>query len=205
MGIDDTADRQSADRLKLRPPVGEDLDWMVEMACSPALLGEHNWSGQPPDEVTVRRELEEGLANDSLVGSTSGTLIVELLDGTRIGDVSWRTERWGPSPKSRCRAFGIALHPEFRGQGYGTEAQRLLIDYLFANDDDLHRVQSDTAVDNRAEKRAFEKLGLTIEGVVRDAEYRDGTYHDHVLVSVLRSEWEERRRNAATPDDTSGS
>jgi aminoglycoside 6'-N-acetyltransferase len=51
-------------------------------------------------------------------------------------------------------------------------------------------VQSDTAGDNAAEQRSLEKAGMTREGVVREAEWRNGRYHDHILYSILRSEWE---------------
>ena len=163
------------------------------MASDPALVGEHNWAGEARDVRDVERQLRGQFLENELVGADTGSLVVELLDGTPIGEVSWRTERWGPSERSRCPAFGIALLPTFRGRGYGTEAQRLLIDFLFARDELLHRVQTDTAADNPAEQRALTKAGMIEEGTVRHAEYRDGEFHDHVLFSILRAEWEQRR------------
>ncbi len=62
------------------------------------------------------------------------------------------------------------------------------MDHLF-REYSVHRVQSDTAADNPAEQRALEKAGFTREGVVRDAEERDGRHHDHVLYGILREEW----------------
>ena len=132
--------------------------------------------------------MRQALERDGLLGAQSGTLVVELTDGTRVGDVSWRTERWGPSAKSACPSIGITLVPDHRGYGYGTVAKRLLIDHLFQNTA-AHRVQSDTAADNPAEQRALVKAGMCEEGVVREAEYRNGAYHDHILYSILRSEW----------------
>mgnify|MGYP001827785893 FL=1 len=38
---------------------------------------------------------------------------------------------------------------------------------------------------------------MTVEGIVRDAEYRDQTYHDHALFSILSPEWEERRQSCS--------
>ena len=179
-------------RIRLRDPLRSDLGWMAEVACDPDLVGPHNWGGEPRDRREVARELQARFDGDGLVGRGSGTLIVELDDGMRIGDVSWRTERWGPSPRSSCPAIGVALLPEHRGQGHGTVAQRLLVDRLFERDAELHRVQSDTAVDNIAEQRALSKVGMSVEGRIRDAEYRDGRYHDHILYSILRTEWASR-------------
>ncbi len=166
---------------------------MAAMAADPALIGEHNWGGEPQSIDDLQTELADRLAADGMLGLAAGTLVVELDDGTAIGDVSWRTERWGPSPRSSCPAFGIALLPPFRGLGHGTVAQRLIIDYLFERQPDLHRVQSDTAADNLAERRTLAKIGMVEEGVVRNAEFRDGGFHDHILFSVLRSEWEAGR------------
>jgi len=183
----------SSARIRLRDPRPNDLGWMAEVACDPELVGPHNWGGEPRDPAEVERDLRARFDADGLVGIGSGTLIVELDRGVRIGDVSWRPERWGPSTQSSCPAIGVALLPEHRGQGYGTVAQRLLVDRLFERDARLHRVQSDTAIDNIAEQRALSRVGMTVEGRVRDAEYRDGRYHDHLLYSILRAEWESRR------------
>lgn len=169
---------------------------MAATAADPIAVGEHNWGGEPRDAAEVEAELRADFERNGLIGSDGGSLIVELADGTRIGTVDWRAERWGPSQDSRCPAFGIALLPEFRGRGYGTAAQRQLVDYLFEHTH-AHRVQSDTAVDNQAEQQSLRKVGMVEEGTVRQAEYRDGTYHDHVLFSILRPEWEDRRRMAS--------
>lgn len=185
--------------VRLRPVRLGDLSWIAQTAADPIAVGEHNWSGEPLDVGKFDAELRADFDRDGLAGARQGSLVVEIADGTRIGTVGWRTERWGPSLGSRCLAFGITLLPEFRGQGYGTEAQRKLVDHLFEHTD-THRVQSDTALDNPAEQRALRKVGLVGEGIVRQAELRDGTYHDHLLFSILRPEWEERRRASSEPD-----
>jgi RimJ/RimL family protein N-acetyltransferase len=180
----------------LRPVQSDDLSWMAATAADPIAVGEHNWGGKPRDAAEVESELRADFERNGLIGPDGGSLIVQLADGTRIGTVDWRAERWGPSQASRCLAFGIALLPEFRSRGYGTEAQRQLVDYLFERTD-THRVQSDTALDNPAEQRSLHKVGMVEEGTVRQAEFRDGTYHDHLLFSILRPEWEGRRRIAS--------
>ncbi len=179
----------SVDGVRLRPVSADDLGWLAEMRSDRDLVGPHNWSGAR-DAAEIEVELGRELTANEMTNDDHGTLVVVLEDGTPIGDVAWRTERWGPTISSKCPAIGVALLPKFRGQGLGTIAQRLLVDRLFTNDPDLHRVQSDTAVDNVAEHRALEKVGFVVEGRVRDAEFRDGAFHDHLLYSVLRSEWE---------------
>jgi RimJ/RimL family protein N-acetyltransferase len=167
---------------------------MVEMMTNRELVGPYNWPGSQPEASELEQRLRHRLGQDGLIARESGRLVVELVDGTAAGDVTWRSERWGPSPKSRCLAFGIALLPQYRGHGYGTEAQRLLIDFLFGLDEDLNRIQSDTAVDNIPERRSLVKIGMVEEGRVREAEFRDGSYHDHIVYGILRSEWQTQAR-----------
>ncbi len=182
--------------VRLRPPSEDDLAWLARILASREAIGEHNWSGVDRHPSELRVELERSLERDGLINADDGTLIVEVVaDGTvsPIGYVTWRSEQWGPQEESRCLAFGIALLPEHRNRGWGTLAQLQLIDFLFTATS-VHRIQSDTAIDNLAEQRVLKKVGLVEEGRVRDAEFRDGHYHDHLLFSILRPEWERARR-----------
>ena len=130
--------------VRLRPVRSEDLPWIADMTSDPVAVGEHNWGGEQRDRASEEGRLRAEFERHGMHTESDGTLVVERDDGIRIGTVSWRTERWGPSLGSRCPAFGIALLPQFRGRGLGTDAQRQLIDYLFETTD-AHRIQSDTA------------------------------------------------------------
>jgi RimJ/RimL family protein N-acetyltransferase len=79
------------------------------------------------------------------------------------------------------------LLPDGRGRGVGTQAQRLLVRYLFAHTP-VVRLEADTETENIAEQRALEKSGFTREGVLRSAVFRDGQWRDVVRYSVLRDE-----------------
>ena len=83
--------------------------------------------------------------------------------------------------------LGIDLQPEGRGQGQGTEAQRILADWLFETTS-MNRVEASTDVDNLAEARALEKAGFIREGINRGAQFRAGAYHDLVMFSRLRDD-----------------
>lgn len=67
------------------------------------------------------------------------------------------------------------------------KAQQLLSAYLFAAFP-IMRVEAVTDITNRPEQRALEKAGFTREGVIRKAQWRNGTWHDQVLYSKLRGE-----------------
>ena len=66
-------------------------------------------------------------------------------------------------------------------------AQRLLAEHLLATTPS-HRVEASTDVENVAEQRALERAGFVREGILRGAQFRDGTWHDLVLFSLLRSD-----------------
>jgi RimJ/RimL family protein N-acetyltransferase len=83
--------------------------------------------------------------------------------------------------------IGIDLLPDARGQGLGTEAQRILADWLFETTP-VNRVEASTDVENVAEARALEKAGFTREGIHRGAQFRAGGYHDLLMFSRLRGD-----------------
>jgi RimJ/RimL family protein N-acetyltransferase len=40
--------------------------------------------------------------------------------------------------------------------------------------------------------KAYKKAGFQQEGVLRQSCYRDGAYHDKIVMAILRPEWEEQ-------------
>jgi len=154
----------------------------------PATRGEFNDLGQP-----APKPLAEQLANGKrMVSPERGRLFVERIeDGVVIGDVSWHPVMYGPNEQSRALNIGIALYPDARGHGFGTEAQRLLAELLLEQFD-VERIEASTDVDNVAEQRSLEKAGFTREGVVRRAQFRAGAYHDLVGYSYVREDLEGR-------------
>jgi diamine N-acetyltransferase len=115
---------------------------------------------EPPDEA--------GIENWKLIGSLG------------FADISWRI---------RSAEFGIMIgEKEYWGKGYGTEAVRLLTQYGF-NTLNLNRIFLRVFEDNHRAIRAYEKAGFTLEGRMRQAEFRHGTYLDVLIMSAVRSDF----------------
>ena len=167
------------DLVTLRPVTEDDLAWLASLRNSPAASGLHEWHGWTDPQRRRRQWAESGL-----LGDDGGTLIV-LHDTDRVGHVSWRRVKTGPTAFGWAIAVGLA--PDFRGRGYGSEAQRLLARYLFAHTQ-VNRIEATTEITNVAEQRALEKAGFTREGILRGTTFRQGRWHDHVIYSVLRDE-----------------
>jgi RimJ/RimL family protein N-acetyltransferase len=166
--------------VRLRPVTEDDLPALDAMFADPEAIGVHNWEGFT-DPRKWRRLFEE----NGLLGGDRWVLMVETDAGERIGFVSWSPVRVGTS--SLYWVIGISLWPHARGRGYGTEAQRQLVRYLFTTTP-VNRIQAGTDAENHAEQRALEKAGFTREGVLRGSFFRAGAWRDEVIYGVLRSE-----------------
>ena len=73
-------------------------------------------------------------------------------------------------------------------KGLGTEATRLTVDYAFIRLN-MEVVHLGVNSDNLRAVRAYEKAGFVREGLRRKFVYARGTYHDAVVMSILREEY----------------
>jgi len=83
----------------------------------------------------------------------------------------------------------IVGHPDNRHQGYGTEAIELLIRYAF-EELGLNRVGLSAFDFNGEAISAYEKFGFAVEGRYRQAIKRNSGFHDAILMSILKNEWQ---------------
>jgi RimJ/RimL family protein N-acetyltransferase len=103
----------------------------------------------------------------------------------RSGLVSYLKRHHGT--RSFSWEIGIALLPEWRGQGIGWRAQAMFCSYLFENTS-VQRIEASTHEDNAAEQRSLVKAGFTLEGVLRATEFRADKWRDGYLYSRLRTD-----------------
>jgi RimJ/RimL family protein N-acetyltransferase len=83
----------------------------------------------------------------------------------------------------------IVGHPDDRHQGYGSEAIKLLLRYAF-EELGLNRVGLSAFDFNDEAISAYEKLGFVAEGRYRQAIKRDSGFHDAILMSIVKDEWQ---------------
>lgn len=168
------------DAIELRPVKEADLVTLERIDTDPSLSAPFEWRGFA--NPRTRRQRWE---RDGYLGPTDSLLVIALPDDTFIGFVTWRSS-WAFGPAGSVD-IGILLLPEHRGQGHGTAAHRLLVDYLFATTT-IHRIQATTEVDNDAEQRALERAGFTREGVLRGGSFVRGQWRDYAMYGRLRTE-----------------
>lgn len=119
------------------------------------------WSRYVPDPDMTRegyaynREAVERYHAEK-TGDSQRRLFAVCLDGEVIGEISLKRL----DLKKGCATMSIVLAcDKFKGKGYGTEAERLLLDYAFGTLG-LGCVYADTVLRNKKSQRVLEKVGF---------------------------------------------
>jgi ribosomal-protein-alanine N-acetyltransferase len=164
--------------VNLRVVEKEDFLMVAEWFNNPEFSGEYD----PLDEQQSRVDIEKRYENR---GPDQKWFIIEKKDGTAIGFA-------GSSVVGRLLEIGYALVSSERRKGYGTEAAKVLVDYLFLSKD-IVRIQAGTHIENKASQKVLEKAGFTKEGIVRKEMFVRGKWTDFYRYSILREEWKTPR------------
>ena len=136
----------------------------------------------PKTERDILQMLEEGQDDEAWFMFGLRRLRDDLLVGMGgFDEISWR---------NRVGWLALALGREHWGQGYGSEALRLLLRYGFM-ELDLHKVQLTVLGYNERARNIYRRAGFQQEGVFREFVYRDGERHDMILMGMLAREWRE--------------
>ncbi len=146
-------DRIFTIRLLLRRIEASDLRLLAEWSNDPTTYGDY----LSPEHLTVD-QLTVQLRAGVLWAERNKTFLIELRDGTPVGTIHYwiRPEE----PGAAVIAVRIAS-PEMRCKGYGTEAQKYLILFLF-NRLDIQRVEMYTDINNLIQQRCLQKLGFEL-------------------------------------------
>ena len=118
---------------------------------------------------------------------TSGLFIICILDGKAIGMLGFdRLYR----DIGTCRLFIGIGEKEYWGQGYGTDAMRLVLQYLF-RDVHLQKVQLSVYDFNTRAVASYRKCGFEVEGVRRKIAYVHGEWCDSIEMVIMAEQFEE--------------
>ena len=88
--------------------------------------------------------------------------------------------------------IGYCLRPDFWGRGCAAEAAGALLALGFEQLQ-LHRIQASCDPENAGSRRVLEKLGLQLEGRLRQNLQLRGQWRDSLQWSLLEHEWRARR------------
>jgi RimJ/RimL family protein N-acetyltransferase len=92
----------------------------------------------------------------------------------------------------RKAEIGYGLGIAHRGRGYATEAARALIGTCF-DELGLHRIQAIASSGNPDSVQVLQRLGMKLEGRLREANLRDGKWCDLLYFGMLENEWRSKQ------------
>ncbi|MGF1706000.1 GNAT family N-acetyltransferase [Enterovibrio baiacu] len=84
--------------------------------------------------------------------------------------------------------IGADVHMSFRGKGFGTRIYELVFKLCF-NNWNMNRLWLLVIDYNETALALYKKVGFTEEGAQRQAIYRNGLYHNYVMMSLLKEEY----------------
>ena len=90
--------------------------------------------------------------------------------------------------------YGIFIgEKDALGQGYGTEAARLMINYAF-KELKLHKLMLRVLAENVKARRSYEKAGFVQEAYLKDEVFLEGKYKDVIYMAVIHDEKADMKR-----------
>lgn len=103
-------------------------------------------------------------------------------DRTHIGNASIHDIDW----VSRTAAFGLFVgEPSAWNRGFGSDAIRTLVRFAF-EEMNLRKLRINVFEYNDRAKHVLEAQGFVQEGRLRGEFYREGAYHDLLILSIFR-------------------
>jgi RimJ/RimL family protein N-acetyltransferase len=168
----------------LRPVKRTDIDHFLKWFNDPEVI-QYLGMYLPMTEMSEEKFIED---LGGTRAQTNAMFIIEAIDGPDskpIGSTSLNSI----NAKDHNATFGIAIgEKEYWSKGYGTDAAKLIIRYGFEQLN-LYRINSGALGFNERSIKMHRKIGFVEEGRQRQAIFKNGAFHDHVLFGVLRSEW----------------
>ncbi|KIP52632.1 GNAT family N-acetyltransferase [Leucobacter komagatae] len=166
------------ERLELRLLTEADVDWLVSVHARPDVgrfIPAGPWTEDIADGEVAKRLSRRGFDTDA--GAVS---VVATCDGEPVVDlVSWYTDR-----EHGIADIGWAADPEHAGKGYVTEAAAGLLDFLFGQVQ-MHRVAAKIDPRNTPSMRVAERLGMQLEGHLRENDWMHGEWCDTLVYGML--------------------
>jgi ribosomal-protein-alanine N-acetyltransferase len=169
--------------LHFRRPEPRDLDALLRFKNDPEVAGLLGGFGTG----LSRSDGEDWLARRRNRSDELVYVIATLAEDACLGHVGL----YQIDHRIRSAEFAIMLgEREVWGRGLGKAATRWMVEFGFAQLN-LNRVYLSVLDSNSRAQHVYTKIGFVEEGRLREAQYKDGRYHDVIRMAVLRREWQQ--------------
>ncbi len=172
------------ERLTLRPFKKSDLEAMMAYHALPEVQRYLDWKAR--DRVEVESALQSMVKQNRLTrpGDTIHLAVVEDDSEAVIGQIALR---WTDATAGQAEVRFI-FNPEFRRQGYASEAVSAVIGLGFESFN-FHRIYAICAGKNQASARLLKKLGMRLEAHYREHALFQGEWDEELHFAILDREW----------------
>jgi len=177
------------ERLILRDFVEDDWHEVLTYQSDPLYLRYYEWTERTPD--AVQEFVGWFLDYQKQEPRIKFQLAITLKSNNQlIGNCGIRMET-ANAPQAD---IGYELDPKHWNHGYATEAAHAIVDFGFSSFN-LHRVWSWCVADNLGSAHILEKLGMHLEGRLRENEYYKGRWWDTLMYAILADEWDAHKQS----------
>ncbi|HEY31752.1 MAG TPA: GNAT family N-acetyltransferase [Dehalococcoidia bacterium] len=176
------------EKVLLRPLKRSDITNFLKWFNEPEVTQYLNFY-LPMTEMAEEKWIEDAASRTQ--AGTGVYFVIEAIEGDSTKPIG-SMGLGGINPKDHGASFGITIgEKDYWGNGYGTEATRLILEYGFQQLN-LHRISSSAFAFNERSIRLHKKVGFKEEGRQREAIFKNGRFHDLVYFGILRDEWRGR-------------
>jgi ribosomal-protein-alanine N-acetyltransferase len=168
-------------RLLLREITKEDAGQILAQRTNPGIM---KYLDRPPLENLEAAEVfVEKMRTDFLEHQGISWMITLQKSREAIGTIGlWRFDK----PNHRAE-IGYMLLPDYWGQGFATEALKVILAYGFETLK-CHSIEANVNPENEASKRLLMKLGFRQEAYFRENYFYDGKFLDSAIFCLLEKD-----------------
>ncbi len=183
---------QSARRYTLRPLEKSDLSHVARWFLDLHDLAAFDRSSRAP-RCSEATEKDWAPVFDTAEDQNKHWFAVESETNDVVGMVGMQDV----NPVNRDAVVALFVDHSVRRHGVGIRATALLLDLAF-HQFGLNRITSYFREDNTRSADLMSRLGVKIEGRMRQAWFAEGQFFDMVVVGLLSDEWEKHREKLMT-------
>lgn len=177
------------ERIMLREYKKEDLDSMRRWVNNPEIVDNLSDIFLYPHTVNSTEEFLNNMLQCK--SDIMGFVVADIDTEEYIGQIDLVKIDW----KNRVGEMGIVIGcKENLGQGYGKEAIKLFQKFVFESLN-LNRLELKVHDYNTRARKCYVKCGFEEEGRIRQCFYKFGKYTDHIIMGILKNEYEYLKDN----------
>lgn len=162
----------------------EDVDFMFSLVNNQEFA---YWEGKNEFPISYKQQKDWFESNYK---KDYRFIICDSETDKKIGYVSFKIT----DQISRKGQLALKLVEEARGKGFGEDSVKTMTSFLL-NKINLNRLYTHIIDYNKGSLSLFKKCGWTFEGKERESIYMNNEFHDNILLSYLKGEYQEKEQD----------